>query len=121
MQADGGHFSGSRYTLYRYRSGPADEATRAYAKLAKASGLSLTELALRWARERAAVTTQLIGTTSMAQLEEDLKYFQAKDTLPRDLLWEIDRVHMRNRLPIFASTRVGKEWDGEGEIGEPLP
>jgi len=28
---------------------------------------------------------------------------------------------MRNRLPIFASTRVGAEWDGEGEIGEPLP
>jgi hypothetical protein len=36
-------------------------------------------------------------------------------------MWEIDRIHMRNRLPIFSSTRVGKEWLGEGEIGEPIP
>jgi hypothetical protein len=39
----------------------------------------------------------------------------------QDLLWEVDRVHMRNRLPIFASTRVGSDWDGEGEIGERIP
>ena len=32
-----------------------------------------------------------------------------------------DRVHMRNRLPIFSSTRVGVDWDGEGQIGEPIP
>ena len=43
-------------TLYRYRSGPADEATRSYAALAKRYGLSLTEMSLRWARERAAVS-----------------------------------------------------------------
>ena len=46
----------SRRRLYRYRSGPADEATRAYARLAQQSGMSLTELSLRWARQRAAVT-----------------------------------------------------------------
>ncbi len=181
-------------TLYRYRSGPAEEATRAYAKLAKEVrprawlegarprarsrvpaeltpahepldsraavqyGLSLTELALRWPRERSAVTTTLVGHTSMAQvrsprlltpshavsrlltsshaflayamlvgrasmaqLEEDLKYYSNAKPLPRELMWEIDRVHMRNRLPIFASTRVGKDWDGEGQIGEPIP
>ena len=109
------------YTLYRYRSGPADEATRAYAKLAKESGLSLTELSLRWARERSGVTTSLLGHTSMAQLEESLKHFANAKPLPSDLAWEIDRVHMRNRLPIFSSTRVGKDWDGEGQIGEPIP
>ena len=109
------------YTLYRYRSGPADKATREYAALAKRFGMSLTELSLRFCRERSAVTTTLLGHTSMAQLEEDLKYFQAREPLPRELLWEIDRVHMKNRLPIFASTRVGKDWDGEGEIGEPIP
>jgi len=109
------------FTLYRYRSGPADEATRAYAALAKKNGMSLTELSLRFARSRAAVTTSLLGHTSMAQLEEDLKIFQKKDPLPAELLWQIDRVHMRNRLPIFASTRVGADWDGEGEIGEPIP
>lgn len=108
-------------TLYRYRSGPADEATRSYAKLAKEAGMPLTELALRWMRTRSVVTTSLLGHTSVAQLEEDLKYFKSSTALPRDLLWQIDRVHMRNRLPIFASTRVGSDWDGEGEIGEPIP
>ena len=33
-----------------------------------------------------------------------------------ELLWDIDRVHMRNRLPIFASTKVAKDWD-EGSFG----
>merc|ERR1712196_367212 len=92
------------YTLYRYRSGPAEAATREYAKLAKRFGLSLTELSLRWARERTAVTSTLLGHTSMAQLDEDLKFFKNNQPLPRELLWEIDRVHMKNRLPIFAST-----------------
>ena len=59
------------------------------------------------------------------RLEEDLKYFQNSKALPRDLMWEIDRIHMRNRLPIFSSTRVGRDWDmgayGEGEIGEIIP
>ena len=109
------------YTLYRYRSGPADEATRSYAKLAKANGMSLTELSLRWCRERAAVTTTLLGHTSMAQLDESLKHFGNTKPLPQSIMWEIDRVHMRNRLPIFSSTRVGKDWDGEGQIGEPIP
>ena len=144
------------YTLYRYRSGPADEATRRYAALAKKvamprltpsthlplavasvhtlphcgactcvcgtqAGMPLTEMSLRWARERSSVTTSLIGHTSMAQLDESLKYFQKKEPLPYELMCEIDRVHMRNRLPIFASTRVGSDWSGEGEIGEPIP
>ena len=104
-------------TLYRYRSGPADEATRAYARLAKQSGMSLTELSLRWARQRAAVTTTLIGTSTLAQLTEDLSYFQpSSGFLPRDLLWEIDLVHMKNRLPIFSSTKLQKG-DSEGDFG----
>jgi hypothetical protein len=28
---------------------------------------------------------------------------------------------MKNRLPIFSSDRVGKDWNGEGGIGEPIP
>jgi aryl-alcohol dehydrogenase-like predicted oxidoreductase len=108
-------------TLYRYRSGPADEATRYYAALAKKYGMPLTELSLRWARERQAVTTSLLGHTSLEQLDETLKCFQKNEALPQELLWEIDRVHMRNRLPIFASTRLEKDFEGRGEIGEPIP
>ena len=47
-----------------------------------------------------------MGTSSLAQLEEDLQFFREPKPLPRELMWEIDRVHMRNRLPIFASTKV---------------
>jgi hypothetical protein len=36
-------------------------------------------------------------------------------------MWEIDRVHMRNRLPIFSSERVGSDWAGAGEIEERIP
>lgn len=108
-------------TLYRYRSAAANDATRRYAELAKKSGLSLTELALRWARQRVGVSTCLLGCSSLAQLDEDLGAFATTERLPDDLMWEIDRVHMRNRLPIFSSEQVGKDWDGAGEIGEPIP
>jgi len=37
------------------------------------------------------------------------------------LMWEMDGVHMRNRLPIFASTDTGADWNGRGEIGEAIP
>ena len=61
----------------------------------------------------------------MAQLDETLACFDANGDkgkpLPADVAWEIDRVHMRNRLPIFASDRVGRDWDGAGEIGERVP
>ena len=82
--------------------------------------MPLTEMVLRWVQGRSAVTTSLLGHTALEQLDEHLRYFR-KGALPDDLAWEIDRIHMRNRLPIFASTRVGKDWDGEGEIGEPIP
>jgi len=108
-------------TLYRYRSGPAAEATKLYAKIAEKYKMPLTELSLKWARQRRAVTTTLVGHTSLAQLEEDIAYYTDTKPLSPELLWEVDRVHMRNRLPIFSNTRVGEDWYGEGEIGERIP
>jgi aryl-alcohol dehydrogenase-like predicted oxidoreductase len=108
-------------TLYRYRTDAAQEAIRDYAKLAKANGMSLTELSLRWNRQRDMITTTLLGHTNIDQLRETLDIFVKKDPLPNELMWEIDRIHMRNRLPLFSSNRVGKDWFGEGEIGEPIP
>ena len=112
-------------SLYRYRSGPANEATVAYSKLATQYGIPFVELSLRWTQSRRAVTTTLLGMTSMNQLNQDIQIFQNGNNksklLPDQLLWDIDRIHMRNRLPIFASTRVGKDWNGEGEIGENIP
>jgi hypothetical protein len=57
----------------------------------------------------------------MKQLEESLKYFTIKEPLSKEVMWEIDVVHMRNRLPLFSNENVGRDWYGEGEIGEPIP
>ena len=52
---------------------------------------------------------------------QDLSFYKKKDQLSADLMWEIDRVHLKNRLPIFANEEAGKDWYGEGMIGEPIP
>lgn len=108
-------------TLYRYRSAPAERATREYQKIASQRGMSLTELSLRWCRQRRGCTTALLGHTSMKQLEEDLVYFRERKPLPRDLMNEIDRVHMMNRLPIFSSEGLDSSFRGRGDIGERVP
>ena len=108
-------------TLYRYRSDAAVSAIEEYNEIAKANKMSLTELSLRWNRQRSLITTTLVGHTNIEQLRESVQYFTKKDPLPESIMWEIDRVHMKNRTPIFSSNRVGKDWFGEGEIGEPIP
>lgn len=108
-------------TLYRYRTDAAMEAVKDYSKIAQQAGMSLTELSLRWCRQRSLITTTLVGHSSQQQLQESLRIFAIKKPLSDDIMWEIDRIHMRNRLPIFSSNRVGKDWNGEGEIGEPIP
>lgn len=108
-------------TLYRYRTTAAQEAIREYAKIAEKYKMPLTELALRWCKQRFLVTTTLVGHTSLQQLEQSLAYMTKKEDLSSEIMWEIDMVHMRNRLPIFSSDRVGRDWKGEGEIGETIP
>lgn len=108
-------------TLYRYRTEAAQDAIRDYNKLARANQMSLTELSLRWNRQRDLVTTTLLGHSNLDQLRETMDIFTIKEPLSEDIMWEIDRIHMRNRLPLFSSDRVGREWYGEGEIGEPIP
>ena len=93
--------------------------------------MPLTELALKWARSRRACTSVLLGSSSLPQLEEALRVYADEpctewnngqlEYLPEEVLWAIDRVHMRNRLPIFSSDRVGDDWFGQGEIGERIP
>lgn len=108
-------------TLYRYRSEAAQKAIAEYSKISKKYKMSLTELSLRWCRQRSLVTTTLVGHSNMEQLKESVQYFTMKEPLSDEIMWEIDRVHMRNRLPIFSSDHVGKDWDGQGEIGETIP
>jgi aryl-alcohol dehydrogenase-like predicted oxidoreductase len=108
-------------TLYRYRTEAAQAAIFEYDKIAKANGMSLTELSLRWCRQRSLLTTTLVGHSNAKQLKETLKYFSVKEPLSDQIMWDVDVIHMRNRLPIFSSNRVGRDWLGEGEIGEPIP
>lgn len=108
-------------TLYRYRTDAAQAAIREYHEIATRLGMNLTELSLRWSKQRSLLTTSLLGHSTVDQLRESLKYFRAQELLPDDVMWEIDVVHMRNRLPIFSSNRVGKDWMGQGEIGETIP
>jgi aryl-alcohol dehydrogenase-like predicted oxidoreductase len=108
-------------TLYRYRTDAAQEAINEYEKIARSNGMSLTELSLRWCRQRSLITTTLVGHSNLDQLKESLLYFSKKEPLSEQVMWDIDVIHMRNRLPIFSSNRVGRDWYGEGEIGEPIP
>jgi aryl-alcohol dehydrogenase-like predicted oxidoreductase len=108
-------------TLYRYRTDAAQEAIMEYDKIAKINGMSLTELSLRWCRQRSLITTTLVGHSNIDQLKESLRIFSKKEPLSDQLMWDVDVIHMRNRLPIFSSNRVGRDWYGEGEIGEPIP
>ena len=108
-------------TLYRYRSGPALEATKSYAQLAKRFGLSLTEMAIRWTLQQPQVTTSLLGVSNMKQLKENLSYAANKEPLPEELMVLIDRVHMVNRNPIYASTGPYADNPYTGLIGERIP
>eukprot|EP00669_Euglena_mutabilis_P012552 TRINITY_DN7192_c0_g1_i1.p2 TRINITY_DN7192_c0_g1~~TRINITY_DN7192_c0_g1_i1.p2 ORF type:complete len:150 (+),score=30.44 TRINITY_DN7192_c0_g1_i1:99-548(+) len=108
-------------TLYRYYSAPALRSAKVYERIAKEAGMSLTELSLRWCRERQGLTTVLVGHTSVEQLNESIRHFQNRKALPESVLAAIDIQHMRNRLPIFSSEAAFEEWDGTGDIGELIP
>ena len=66
-------------------------ATEAYAAIAEAHGLSLTEMALAFVNTRPFVTANIIGATSMAQLEENIKSIDTD--LSEEVLKAIEGVH----------------------------
>ena len=90
-----------RLTLYerfsRYTSDRAMAATRAYAELARAHGLSTTELALAYVNSRSFVTSNIIGATTMAQLKENIG--SAAITLAPDVLEAIEALHVEFTYP----------------------
>ena len=112
-------------TLGRYRTAAMRSAAAQYTKLAKEYGIKggLTELSFRFVAGRKAVTSSLVGHTSLAQLDASIDAYRkaAKGPLDQQLLWDIDRVHLQNRLPLFANDEAGKDWRGEGFIGERIP
>jgi len=81
------------------------------------------ELAIRWGMQREGVSTLAVGNSNVEQLKELLEWKDKgeRERLSGEIMWEIDRVHMRNRNPVFANDNVPKEWFGEGLIGENIP
>lgn len=77
----------------RYSSEQATEATKAYLKLAKELGLSLTTLALAFVSERPFVTSNIIGATTLQQLKENIDSIHTK--LDEDTLKEINTIHSK--------------------------
>lgn len=89
---------GARLTLYpeagsRYRKPLVNEATAAYAVLAKQHGMLPSTLALAFARTRWFMSSVVIGITSLEQLQSNLNSINV--TLDPDVLKAIDAIHKR--------------------------
>jgi aryl-alcohol dehydrogenase-like predicted oxidoreductase len=72
-------------------------AARRYNALARANGLTPTQLALAFCRAKWQVASTLIGVTSVAQLDEDLDAFGT--ALSPDVLAGIDKIRWEMRDP----------------------
>ena len=72
-------------------------AARRYNALARAHGLTPTQLALAFCYTKWQVSSTIIGVTSVAQLDEDLDAFGT--TLSPEVLAEIDKIRWEARDP----------------------
>lgn len=86
---------GARLTLFqefkRYLNPQSSAATAAYVKLARESGLDPSQMALAYVNTRPFLTANIIGATSMAQLETDLGSIDVH--LPPDVVEAIEEIH----------------------------
>lgn len=81
----------------RYTNEQAVAATKAYAKIAADNNLDMAQMALAYINSRHFVTSNIIGATSMAQLESNIA--SAKLTLSDDVLEAIEAVHVAHPNP----------------------
>lgn len=98
---DGARPEGSRLALFtrftRYSEAQTEAATRAYVELARSHGLSPAQMALAWVNQRPFVTSNLIGATTLAQLEENIASVDV--TLSQEVLDGIEAIHVRHPNP----------------------
>src|SRR5690554_13656 len=91
----------ARLTLFkyfsRYNNSQAVMATEKYCQLAAQHGLSPVQLALQYVTSRPFVSSNIIGATSVAQLEENLS--SIKVALTDDMLKEIEDIHTEHPNP----------------------
>lgn len=93
--------AGTRLTLFqrfdRYSNPQAEAATAEYVALARRHGLDPAQMALAWVTSRPFVTSNIIGATTMDQLEDDLA--SADLELSEELIEEIEAIHTRQPNP----------------------
>ncbi|MEJ2310254.1 MAG: NADP(H)-dependent aldo-keto reductase [Gammaproteobacteria bacterium] len=98
---DGQKPPGSRLALFqnylRYSSEEAVAATGAYVQLARDHGLSPAQMALAYINSRPFLTANIIGATSMEQLQENIDSINV--TLDAEVLEGIEAVHRRHPNP----------------------
>lgn len=86
-----------RLTLYerfkRYTSEVAEEATHAYVEIAREHGLDPAQMALAYVNSRPFLTSNIIGATSMEQLESNLASESLR--LDQEVIEAIEAVHQR--------------------------
>ena len=81
--------------MSRYNGETTYEAVEEYLKLAEAHNLSLAQMALAFVNSREFLTSNIIGATSMQQLEENVASIQIN--LDNDVLTAINEIH--SKLP----------------------
>ena len=81
--------------MSRYSSQQSFSATEEYASIAEKYGISLAQLSLAFVNDRPFVTSNIIGATTMLQLEENINSINIK--LSDEIITEINSVH--NRIP----------------------
>ncbi len=94
---------GARLTLFqrfqRYNNPRGREATTRYVTLAREHGLSPTQMALAYVNTRPFLTSNIIGATTMEQLQENIASVEL--TLSKEVLEGIEAIHqaMPNPCP----------------------
>ena len=91
----------ARITLFptysRYSSPTAQDATQKYYELAREHDLSLSQMALAYVNSRPFLTSNIIGATSMEQLEENIDSINVE--LSPEVLEGIEAIHQMNPDP----------------------
>ncbi len=92
---------GARLTLFdrfnRYSNPEAERATADYVALARRHGLDPAQMALAWVTSRPFTTSNIIGATTLEQLESNLASNDLR--LSDELIAEIESIHIRQPNP----------------------
>jgi aryl-alcohol dehydrogenase-like predicted oxidoreductase len=73
------------------------ETAKRYADLARANGLTPTQLALAWCYSRWFVASTIIGATSLKQLKENIDAYEVE--LSDELIAAIEKIHAESHNP----------------------